>query len=152
MRIEVFRSDQINGRYSPVDDIIWVSEAATVKLQEDELRALIAHEMGHKRLLHGWRAAALEVTLMLGVSAGFFIELWSEQTAIGLAAGALLLALMHRIWLEFEADMWARRQTSARAVRGLLDAIAGWQYTSKIFTLRRLVARLAHRREAEQAV
>jgi hypothetical protein len=94
-------------------------------LTRDELKAVIAHELGHRELYHVERCwVAIAAGYALGVLAVLSPPMswwWCAAPLAGLA-----LAECFRVWHEFEADAFAMRTFGAKLYRSaLLKVVRG---------------------------
>lgn len=138
MKIEVVDSTVINAQYVWIEDKIYITSEALNRLDDSLLTALIAHEIGHRKLQHGWRAIALEGASVVA-TIWYVPALWSGDVArwIAVASGLLLICALQRVGFEFEADAAAAKATSWKRVALMLSAIRTWNGNrSRLTTLR----------------
>lgn len=119
-------SAYVAGWLPPLRHVV-LSRGVAEKLTPDELRAIMAHELGHIRHCH--------LLKLMGITAGWMVLCWALATlghpyVAGLAYvpfwGAVLPYVSRR--MEFEADCYAARMTSRDAVIAALRRIAALSY------------------------
>jgi Zn-dependent protease with chaperone function len=118
-------------------------------VSREELKAICAHELGHRELYHTERAwAVLGLGYLLGVAANSWcIALWVgwvEGSLTGLVLACALapaiclgLAECFRAWHEFEADAYAVRAFGVKLYRAAFLKIAErgpptWQIRARL--------------------
>ena len=122
--------------------LVLLSDALLAQMDDDELEAVVAHELAHVRLRH--------VPFFLAYALGFvlLLDLWARHYedqlwfAGGIMAGGLALWFVSFTWLsrrvELQADLHAmdlvgQRESMIRAlekVGGRLRDVAGWRHFS----------------------
>lgn len=124
------RDGPVNGYAvgGPFADVVGVSAFALAHLDDRQLAALVAHEVGHHRLHHAlvragagvaWLAAGAAVlstafgSLSTGALAGLVVLVAGERVVTGVATRRT----------EYHADEYAARRTSPAAVVDLLAAL-----------------------------
>lgn len=97
------------------DGTIVVTDALAKLLSDDEIRAVLAHEIGHVQLRHSMRA------LLSATGTGLFLAMLGDVSFL-LSGGAILLELKYSRAHETEADCFAYHYLRAR---GLNDNLLG---------------------------
>lgn len=140
---------------------VFITDALLDRMDEDEILAVFAHELGHVKHRHLW--------WLLGFVLSFSIILWSVMMTLGLyglagtlelPALALILAYGYVIFgyisrrFERQADAFAARHTSPELISGVLLKLGmsnpmamkktGWRHFSLERRVREIVQARAH--------
>lgn len=126
----------MNASYrGPPDARVELGPQLVSALSRDELKAVIAHEIGHRELYHVERCWA---AITLGYLAGgygivFFLahwlghvplpDVWTSLALLGPLLGIGLAQAM-RAWHEFEADAYAMRTYGVKLYRAAFLKVA----------------------------